>query len=339
MGLTSVVVDPEMVGRSGGRLDTRYHAMHRKIGAFTAGLVDPVPLSQLIRGLRNGTNVPKAAYDDPESESSTIYASVGAFSSFFLREPATTPLRVIDDRIVGTSHRVESVKTSVDELLITRSGTPGIAWTGSAANEREVIPSGFMMRGRADSEDWATYLTAVLNHPVWRAMTLGLSAGKRQDNLNQEQLGSIPIPSLADDAVTSVAGDYRALLSEISSAFTDDSDFRSACDRVLNEAIGLPFLPSPAARLRAATISIRDLGPGLRLDNRWHGPSHREALSHLETIPTVELRSVLATAISKGNSQVGSTKTRSTVPSRRPQPLLLFSPGSWLLNSFARPAR
>lgn len=286
MALTAVTVEAPMIGDSGGvRLDPRFHVRRALVSPFFLALAHAAPLGTMVAGARNGLNLPRVAYADVDAAGEGLYASVSALSSFVLREKACAGLLTDEGGgIVGTSLSIEDVKASENELLVTRSGTPGIAWPASMTPEGvKLVPSGFLIRVSMARNYSAAYTAAVLNHPAWRLLTSGLAAGKRQDNLSQHQLLAVPIPVLPEPASRRIAENYTDALVDIQDLLADDSAFAGVCDRVLAATVGLTFDPLPRTALRQRIIPLSEVAatPSLRLDNRWHGPANVRVLQLL----------------------------------------------------------
>src|SRR5271155_1823037 len=118
--------------------------------------------------IRNGENLPAAAYIRDDETTDVYYASVGALSQFVLRADACIPLKAgphFHERSIAR------IRTNCNEVLVTRSGTPGIAWSSalSPQDDISIIPSGFLIRLGCDPSYYRPgYVVAVLNHPLWR---------------------------------------------------------------------------------------------------------------------------------------------------------------------------
>lgn len=284
------------------RLDVRYHSSASLISPYFDGLRRTgQPLAELISSAGNGPNIPASSYADDLDDAGALYVSVGALSQFALRAESATPLLTSENQVSGTRYRLPDVRTTDDEVLLTRSGTPGIAWPGSLAPEAlPIIPSGFVIRLRVEDFDTVA-LSAVLNHPVWRLRSLALSAGKRQDNISQANLADIPIPILDRDTQRVIADLYRATLAEIE-AISGEERLSGVCDGIVAEAASLPLLDTGSGEITTRTVRLSEVAhsPTTRADNRWHGVANQQVLTALEEVPTVPLGAVLSALPSKG---------------------------------------
>ncbi|MFI5929754.1 hypothetical protein ACIA3K_27780 [Micromonospora sp. NPDC051543] len=146
------------------------------------------------------------------------------------------------------------------------------------------------------------YLAAVLSHPGWRLLTAALAAGKRQDNLSQEQLVDVHIPVVGGDAQDGIARRYEDALRRIEEIYRSEEDFAKVCDEVLSGCAGLTLSSSARNQVQQARIALADVAEtrGLRLDNRWHGPENSAVRSSLSAIPIRRLGSLLMSGPSKG---------------------------------------
>jgi len=284
------------------RLDVRYHSSAELVSPYLNGLHRTSrPLSVLVSNACNGPNIPASSYADELEDAGALYVSVGALSQFALRTESSTPLLTIGDRISRTRYKLSDVSTSNDEVLLTRSGTPGIAWPGCLAPDGlPIIPSGFVIRLRVENFNTVT-LSALLNHPVWRLRSLALSAGKRQDNISQATLSDIPIPTLDRDAQQKVADIYRATLGEIE-AISGEDRLSEVCDGIVADVADLLPVRSIGSEITTRTVRLPEVAysPTTRADNRWHGVANQRVLAALKQVPTLPLGAVLTALPSKG---------------------------------------
>lgn len=273
---STVIAARDLANSPHTRLDVRYHTLSAVVRPILDAIRSAVPMSSIVTTANNGVNLPASAYADDVGDADALYLSVGAMSQFALRSDACTPLLAADGVLKGTRLSLRDVSTADDELLITRSGTPGIAWPGSCSSgELLTVPSGFVIRAKV--REWDTVaLAAVLNHPVWRLNSLALSAGKRQDNISQATLRAVPLPDFNPDDQAEIRRVYLEALGEIEAIAAEDR-LAATCDRILSETVGLVSPALPRGGIAQQVVSLLDVAraPVLRIDNRWHGTANR----------------------------------------------------------------
>lgn len=273
MGLSSQLVELRDVGASGtARLDNRFHDYSSSVAPTLALVRHARALGAVITSLTNGPNLTASSYADPDEDAAATYLSVSAVSSGVLVLEDATQLRASPAvvELLDKGHALEA-----GALVITRSGTPGIPWPVKPVEGRPLIAAGFMMRAECPDEETALYLAAVLNHPVWRLLSRGLSAGKRQDNIDQRAVRGIPIPWPAAEVRRAAAAEYEAAMVRIESAFASAEAFHDECDRLLAPFVGEPP-PIVGARLWSRDVALEEVAmTGLRADCRWHGESNQ----------------------------------------------------------------
>lgn len=308
MVVTHRAVSLDEIGRTAqNRLDSRYYILREKTVPALGALRRPLPLSEIACGVANGKNLPASIYADDPEEAGALYASVAALSQFAFRPGACTPLLVDERGRVTGKWKASDIAVGFDELLVTRSGTPGIAVTGRdmAAADVPVIPSGFLIRLSLKRFE-ATYVAAILNHPIWRLNTFAISAGKRQDNISQGSLRYISVPDVPGSVRESVSSTYGDCLQSISSVLEDNSRFESTCDDVLHASTSLPLLQISYRSIAHRTILLHEVSeiPGQRFDNRWHGLANKEARRALVEIGCQPLGNLLLEAPRRGRQPV-----------------------------------
>ncbi len=301
MGLTSRRISAaELCESDFVRLDPRFYDLFDVAKKVMDGLVDPVPLAEPLISFSNGPNLPASAYADPDEDVGAHYASVSPFALFSFRVNNCIPLRAQEDgTVAGLRRPPDELRLLPTDVAITRSATPGIAWPGALAPaDIPVIPSGFIIRGRCSDLLNPAYLSAILNHPLWRMLSTALAAGKAQNNLSQELLRGIRIPNLDRAAQDRIAADYAQCLRAIEHELAAAGDFVEKCDGVLEEVCGLE--PAAAVHQRVSTlrVSAHDICETreLRLDGRWHSRPNRKVVGILADIPTRSLGSLLSGA-------------------------------------------
>lgn len=305
MALNALRIDAQQVSRSPRtRLDVRYHSSAELISRYLNGVRrTSQPLAVITTDARNGENIPAASYADGLEDAGALYLSVGALSQFALRMESLTPLLTSGDQITNAPARfkVSELRLSDKEVLLTRSGTPGIAWPGRLAPAGlPIIPSGFLIRLRINDFDTVA-LAALLNHPVWRLHSLALSAGKRQDNISQPNLQDIPIPALDPRAQRQIAEIYLNNLMDIETLSMEDR-LSAVCDAIIAEATNLPTVQLGGSEIATRNVRLRDVAhsPATRADNRWHGVTNQHVLRELEKVPTLPLEAVISALPAKG---------------------------------------
>jgi len=303
--ITHRVSVSEILTSKGQRIDSRYHFLRSRT-------IQPLrhvsPLTSILEAsdwIANGVNLPASTYAETVDEAEAHYASVAALSHFYFREDSCTPLLGLGDGRLNTCVRIEEVAVRPNELLLTRSGTPGIASSAEIIGEQSalpVIPSGFLMRIALRGMN-STYVAAIINHPLWRLNTFALSAGKRQDNISQSTLAELQIPVASEKLSEEIARSYLETLGSIEQATGSDSGLESACNAVIYDVARLSDEAMLEIPLNGARrVSMGDVGTiaGQRIDNRWHGFLHSAVRSTLQQQECVLLGDLLTDAPSRG---------------------------------------
>lgn len=298
MGLNLQTVSATAVASSRAqRLDVRFHALTRRSAPQFEAIGDFIPLRNVVRRVMNGVNLPAAAYADEASDSSGFrYVSVGALSSGVLQSELSVPLRATYDE------SVRNLCVRDDELLVTRSGTPGIAWSPQSQTivNSLLVPSGFMIRLQLNTQlvD-PTFVSAIINHPSWQLQLRAMSAGKSQDNLGQEDLLDLPIPVRPMASQLAVAEAYRRSVLRIRSLLHDgETLFARSCDRVLENH---GFEPHFSERPRWGKVALSAVAGSRvsRMDYRFHS-RRLEYPEYLGLEPQTPLRTFLSGSLRKG---------------------------------------
>jgi hypothetical protein len=306
MGVITHRVSVDDVSTSKGqRIDSRYHFLRSRTIAPLGRVAPMRSVLDESESIANGLNLPSSTYAETVDDAEAHYASVAALSQFYFREDACTPLLGLGDGRLTARVRIDEVAVRPNELLLTRSGTPGIASSAEIIGDRSeipVIPSGFLMRITLRTMN-ATYVAAIVNHPLWRLNTFALSAGKRQDNISQSTLAELQIPSASGPVAEDVARSYLETLAAIEQATASDSGLESACDAIIRQAVpssGWPEWEIPVNALRR--VSLRDVGniAAQRIDNRWHGFLHSTVRSTLQEQECLYLGDLLVDVPGRG---------------------------------------
>lgn len=304
MGVSALIVDrTDLLASVNFRLDPKSYRHHQVIRPALAAVGRSRPLGS-IATFSNGVNLPKAAYADPADEVVGYYLSVRALASYSFSSQLCNPLRATAKTKFLDSGHQSDLTVRDTEVLITRSraSAPGLSMSGSEIESPEtVVPSGFVIRANLSEFD-PTYVTAILNHPVWRSYTAGLAAGKSQDNLSQELLEHVPVPQASQGAQQAVAARYRDFLSFAKQVAADDEKFAEACDQVLLEVVGLQIDALPDRRVRHRSVPLLEVAESrtVRLDNRWHGVKFRSVIASLAGLEVETLGHLLSEHPAKG---------------------------------------
>lgn len=305
MGVRALKVEAsDVAGSVAVRLDPKLYQHHQRVRQAISSLNGPVSLGSIAK-FSNGLNLPKSAYADSTDEVIGYYLSVRGLANYAFTSELCNPLRAspktafLED---STGRDNPTVRDS--EVLITRSraSAPGLAMSGSEINSPElVVPSGFVVRANVETID-PTYVTAIMNHPVWRSYTAGLAAGKSQDNLSHDLLECVPIPDAGRRAQKAVADSYREFLRFAEQVATEDQKFATACDQIIGDVLGLQVKALPDVRVRHRAVPLFEVAEArtVRLDNRWHGAEFRSVVSSLREVPARPLGELLVENMAKG---------------------------------------
>lgn len=282
MVVTELGISLDEVANSGAaRLDPRYHHLYRQASPVVDSILRSWPLGR-VASFRNGINLPRASYADDDEEPTALYASVAAIAAFVFRRESCVAVNTVDglgEQITDTNFRQEDSALLESEVLVTRSraSAPGLAWPGDTAPPGPpIFPAGFIIRLDTRGRILPGYLAAVLNHPSWRLLSAGLAAGKSQDNLSQDTLGTVLIPALEDGAMKLAADRYHEALTEIAGIYADDTEFGRICDEVIAGSLGLVAKHEADAAVECVQIELSAIAATrtLRCDNRWHSSAH-----------------------------------------------------------------
>jgi hypothetical protein len=298
MGMTLDVISIQEVAKTASlRLDPHHYLLRFGIDAIVSGVKDAVPMTPpTIRAVSNGENLPEEAYDvGGDGSNEYLYVSVGALSQFALRIDRCVPLKPPDEH--AYSQDVAALACKPSEILLTRSGTPGIAWPCVLFEEStKLLPSGFVIRlDLVDSGIDPIYAAAILNHPVWRVWSASLAGGKRQRNLSQENLAELPIPRVPAETQTSVGAAYVEALRDIGDVLAEAAQLREHCDAVLSEHLSEAIVSLTLDEFRVDDVAVSNCAEtdNLRLDARYHRGDVRKSLVTLERLACAPLGSLL----------------------------------------------
>ncbi|MBV5247031.1 hypothetical protein KUF57_26245 [Mycolicibacterium sp. PAM1] len=293
-----------MAGSVAIRLDPKLYQHHQRVRQAVSSLKNPLRLGS-IADFSNGLNLPKSAYADPADEVVGLYLSVRGLANYAFTSQLCNPLRSMSKtEFLEDPNGRSDLTVKKSEVLITRSraSAPGLAMSGSEVDNAEiVVPSGFVIRANVGAFD-PTFITAIMNHPVWRSYTAGLAAGKSQDNLSHDLLEYVPIPDASRRAQESVADTYREFLRFAVQVAAEDEKFAAACDQIVGDVLGLELRALPPARVRHRAVPLSEVAEArtVRLDNRWHGAEFRSVILTLLEVPTRPLGELLVENMAKG---------------------------------------
>ena len=250
-----------------------------------------------------------ASYSRQDEEPEGLYVSVGEISRFVLRPSEAAGLRFGLDGI--SESQATSLACKAEDVLITRSGTPGIAWAFESASGLDpdvpVVPSGFMIRIRCDPDHLSpTFVAAILNHPAWRVWTSALAAGKRQRNLSQDHLRELSIPRLARRDQDGIAATYCEALASIEQMLSDDHGIEPGCNRALHDIIGLQIPTNPSRAITVERVEAGDVIANrfLRLDYRHLRSDYRMYERSLTAEPHVPLMALVEDCIKGSQPEI-----------------------------------
>ena len=197
MGLTWNLIDMEKIGREQNfRLDHMRYIGEEKFSEFISQFDEVKPFGVYISDISNGQDVSKDCYSD--ADTGILYLSVNQISSGIFGK-----LNLADAKQLDIDIKDIKVKVEPNDILITRSGSPGIAWLATKEFLSQwdiVVPSGYVqvIRLKKDSIN-PKFIVAYLNLPPVRMLTTSYACGKDQFNLSQEYIKHIPIPRLSPE--------------------------------------------------------------------------------------------------------------------------------------------
>src|SRR3984893_9730170 len=284
------------------RIDPHYFELVAHVSTLKDHLISAHPIAEpFFSYIRNGENLPAIAYIRDGEPTDILYASVGALSQFALRLDACIPLKSLE------GNAVQRMKTNRAEVLLTRSGTPGIAWSMDLPPENaySIIPSGFLIRIGCNHEYFIpSYVTAILNHPLWRLWTSAFAAGKRQRNLSQEHLSQIFIPN-APAGIQSVVGTrYAEALRDVLRILDEPENILGLCNKILNKIAGLEMPEHLRSMNLVERAHLRDTCESnfLRIDHRFLRSDYRAISRYIQSQPHRRLADCLCGSLIR-NSQ------------------------------------
>jgi hypothetical protein len=286
------------------RIDSHFHLLSAKVSPLVHGVRKGCFINRpTFATVENGKNIPRQAYDITLDDPEFLYVSVGSLSQFAIQLDAAVPLKSPKVFVYDFSLSESAFKRT--EVLLTRSGTPGIAWADrNNGNDPKIIPSGFVIRIDCDKSGFdPVYLAAILDHPAWRVWSSGLAAGKRQRNISQEHLAQIRIPLLTKALQDRIAAQHDQCLRTITEILQEEVNLRTVADEVL-ASCGIEVAKLSLADLTFDKVSLAQCARSstLRIDARFHRSDLQSTLINLQGRDCVSLESLLLEDLCK-NSQ------------------------------------
>ena len=178
------------------RLDHDIYIAETKIkNNFLVNFKEYKPFSIYIEEINNGQDVKKDYYS--HGDTGILYLSVTELSNANLGiiDLSQAKQLIIEEKDI-------KIKVEPNDLLVTRSGTPGIAWvaTENFLDKWDiVIPSGYLQRIKLKSGVNPNFFAAYLNLKPIRMLTTAYACGKDQFNLSQDYIKKIPIVKLSNE--------------------------------------------------------------------------------------------------------------------------------------------
>lgn len=216
MGITWTKLGLKSVGEETNfRLDHARYLGEEKFSEFISEFDRTASLGTYVSSIRNGVDISKDKYTN--ADTGILYLSVQPIAS---GPPGKLVLEEAEQLNLDLEGNTD-IKVQPDEVLVTRSGTPGVAWYAEKKfldKWDAVIPSGYTQRlkfkeGSIDSR----FLAGYLNLPPVRMLTTACACGKDQFNLSQDYLRQIPVPTLSEDRVDEfieLVTEYQKIIQE-----------------------------------------------------------------------------------------------------------------------------
>ncbi len=289
------------VETSAARIDPHFFTLIRQIGGIVDSLRSGIRLMYpATTAISNGLNLPEDAYDYLTTTPDLLYVSVGAISQYALRRDRAIAIK--DPLEYAYASDPTAVACTAAEILVTRSGTPGIAWPAAeiveTADAPRIVPSGFVIRVSIDplvADPF--FVAAILNHPVWRTWTTALATGKSQLNLSQDQLGEVLIPAVPLERQSEIGSAYRRFLGSISALHGSGADLEGSCDAIVCEVLGRDLPRLARSSMTVDRLNLSDAlsrSSQLRIDCRFQSGEVRDILAPLQSLDVVALRDLVA---------------------------------------------
>jgi hypothetical protein len=304
------VSSAELFATSDLRTDAHFYALSARIAQYVAAGRGWVGLEQLgVTSMTNGLNLSPQSYVGDDEEAAAWYASVGSFSSFAFQSADSTGLRGGPGGL--TDEEIQRHAVTAEDVLLTRSGTPGIAWALSTDEEAQtdlpILPSGFTIRLRCDPERLKpAYLAAILNHPLWRVWTSALAAGKRQRNLSQDHLRELRVPALSLKAQRAIAARLIEIVPAVRTIARRSDSVAPVADRVLVQVCGLPAPPPMPTILPLEASGLDTVATSriLRIDFRFLRSDTRSVIAAFDALPSVRLGDLVARQLRRAQPRI-----------------------------------
>ena len=198
MGLTYKEISLRDVAKERNiRIDQELYIAQEKFNEFIAQFDKVKPLGSFLIALRNGVDY-KASFYSQSSNTGILYLSVNQISSGFGHY-----LNLTDAKFLEIDLKDLEVVVSLGDVVLTRSGTPGIAWAATEdvlSQWDAVVPSGYTHLLTVDTSEMnPQFLATYLNSPPVRMLTKAAASGKDQPNLAQDYIKAIPVPIIPEE--------------------------------------------------------------------------------------------------------------------------------------------
>lgn len=217
MGLTHTEMDLATVGvELNNRLDQELYLARARFQEYAQVFEASTLLGNLIDEIRNGENISKDHYSH-EMNTGVLYLSVNQIVGGLGKT-----LRLDDATYLDLDPDDLDVVVSPGDVVLTRSGTPGVAWTATEEFLQQwdaLVPSGYTMVLKVREEEIEPdFLAAYLNSPPVRMLTKAAACGKDQANISQEYVKAIPVPVLTAKERTEFVANIDKFHAEIQKA-------------------------------------------------------------------------------------------------------------------------
>jgi hypothetical protein len=198
MGLTYLDVSLRRVGQeSNNRLDQEFYFAQQLFEEFISTFEKTELLGVCVSEVRNGLDISKDLYSYGVN-TGVLYLSVNQIAGGIGNK-----IRLDDATFLDIDPDRAQVVVSAGDVVVTRSGTPGVAWFASedfVEGWDAIIPSGYTQRLKVKEDIIAPeFLAMYLNMPPVRMLTRAYACGKDQFNLSQQYLKNVPVPLLSEE--------------------------------------------------------------------------------------------------------------------------------------------
>lgn len=273
MGVTVTELDLKTAGAElTSRIDQELYLAKARFKQFIKDFGETKPLGTLIHDIRNGVDVKQQFYSD-ETNTGILYLSVNQIVGGHGKA-----IDLSDATYLDLNPEEIELKVEPRDVVITRSGTPGMAWMATEeflTKWDAVVPSGYTQRIKVNENlVKPEFLAAYLNMPPVRMLTRAFACGKDQPNIGQEYVKSVPVPDIPDNEqleFVKIQDDLYKKVEEAQRLATYLLDLRAHA--------GVEFL-----RGRDLDIALpkklwehSDISKVSEVDDRWRLPRRRES--------------------------------------------------------------